>query len=444
MKYLKISNQGVLDMRLISLMGGTTKANDQFKIGKFGTGLKYYISWCLRNNVDFRIFCGTEEVKIKTVDEHIAGQDFAIMYVNEERSSVTTTMGHDWKAWMIIREIWCNALDEGDAQREETTTLEGYEGRTTFYTQIIPDIAQIIREWSLYFLQDVTPIWKSDNYSIYPGGEGLRLYKNGVLIYKSGMKDFRSVFSYDIKDASINELREFKGVVSMDIANALFNVDENTAKYFLDTIRNNHLESTMDLEWGDGFGKEWGKALGDSKLIHEKAAQSLIERGIDVDLSQYLMVPENFYNALIRKFPKARGLVQYVQGLEFYEQHNEKLASMVAHAVEQLKECGYEMNPELSYTYGLFQSRNAKAQINRNEKVIYVSNTMVSDGMQRIMGMLVEENEHYKTGFNDHTREFQQHFIDLYLSELVARRGEGMVSRTEYVAPLFQNHEENV
>ena len=44
MKYLKIQNKGELDIRLISLMGGSTKTGDTTKIGRFGTGLKYTLS----------------------------------------------------------------------------------------------------------------------------------------------------------------------------------------------------------------------------------------------------------------------------------------------------------------------------------------------------------------------------------------------------------------
>ncbi|MEE9573481.1 MAG: hypothetical protein V3W20_10565, partial [Candidatus Neomarinimicrobiota bacterium] len=117
MKYLKITNKGELDIRLVSLMGGTTKSSDKFKIGQFGTGLKYVLAFMFRNNIDFKIFVGENECKIHTEIETIRNQDFEIICINNQRTSITTQMGEDWKAWMIIREIWCNALDEGDAQK---------------------------------------------------------------------------------------------------------------------------------------------------------------------------------------------------------------------------------------------------------------------------------------------------------------------------------------
>jgi len=110
MKYLKITNNGELDIRLVALMGGTTKANDKYKIGQFGTGLKYTLAFLYRNNLDFKIFVGEQEVKLHTEKEEIRGETFEIICINGQRTSITTKMGEDWEAWMIVRELWCNAL----------------------------------------------------------------------------------------------------------------------------------------------------------------------------------------------------------------------------------------------------------------------------------------------------------------------------------------------
>jgi len=132
MKYLKIQNDGVLDIRLVALMGGTTKSNDEFKIGQFGTGLKYTLAFLFRNNLDFKIFSGTDLVDLSTENETIRDEVFEIICINGKRTSITTRMGEDWKAWMIVREIWCNALDEGGAKKDITSLVEGAEGTTTF------------------------------------------------------------------------------------------------------------------------------------------------------------------------------------------------------------------------------------------------------------------------------------------------------------------------
>ncbi len=44
---------------------------------------------------------------------------------------------------------------------------------------------------------------------------------------------------------------------------------------------------------------------------------------------------------------------------------------------------------------------------------------MVDRPMFDVIAMIIEENEHFNTGYKDHTREFQQHFIDLFTKTLL-------------------------
>src|ERR1041385_3308760 len=118
MKYLKISNKGELDTRLIFLMGGTTKENDPTKIGTFGTGLKYAISFLIRNNIEFKLFCGEQEVVFNTESQEIGDNSFDEIYCNGKSMNITTHYGHQWVAWEALREIWCNAKDEGSEEKK--------------------------------------------------------------------------------------------------------------------------------------------------------------------------------------------------------------------------------------------------------------------------------------------------------------------------------------
>src|SRR5690606_36252438 len=192
-----------------SLMGGTTKDNDPFKIGQWGSGLKYSIAYLFKNNIDFKIFIGEKEVKVETKIEEISGNEFEVVLVDGERTSLTTKMGgNDWKPWTIIRELWCNALDQGGEVRDVTTETKGEEGTTTFFLQVTPDFQKVIDNWTNYFVHDILPIFEDENFKIYPSFGKLRLFKQGVLIHES-TSDKNSLFSYDVRNADINELREF-------------------------------------------------------------------------------------------------------------------------------------------------------------------------------------------------------------------------------------------
>ena len=283
MKYLKIQNKGELDIRLVALMGGSTKTNDKYKIGKFGTGLKYTLAFLFRNNLDFRIFSGKENVNITVITENISNEDFEIICINDNRTSITTKMGLEWSAWMILRELWCNALDEGNAVKQiesnsDVSLLEGSEGNTTFFIQINDDINYVLGNWSDYFIVNETPLFENDDYGIYKNEGRLKLYKQGVLIYQH--PDIDSLLKYDIKNASINELREFKGSVSAEMFSALRNPNKETISYFFNNVKEELYEgSQMDYDWFSNFASIWKDTVGDRKIGYYSSSS---ERGNDI------------------------------------------------------------------------------------------------------------------------------------------------------------------
>lgn len=419
MKYLKIQNNGELDIRLVALMGGTTKAKDEFKIGQFGTGLKYTLAYLIRNNIDFHIFVGETEVKIKTEIEHIQGEDFNIICINGNRTSITDKMGLEWRVWMIIRELWCNALDEGGASKESTENLIGQAGCTTFYIQITEEVKRVMNEWINYFVHDITPLFTSDHYAIYPGGEDLRIYKQGVLIHE--IKGKKCVFNYDMKNASINELRQYMGSVSQPVFKCLQNATPNIIDYFLTNCTKEHFEgSDCDYNWYESWGNHWKETISDAKLIHQKAIDGIRSRGLDIDISNLVIVPEIVYKALTKEIKGISALRISSKSHEFFESYNQKLDDRLKQALITLHATGYNFSPKIKFVFGVFGDKNICAQINLDTCECFISEKMLQHTIFEIVAMLIEENEHLKTGYQDHTREFQTHFIKLYAKELLA------------------------
>lgn len=419
MKYIKIQNKGLLDMRLIALMGGTTKANDQYKIGQWGSGLKYTLAWLIKNNLSFHIFIGNEKVEISTETEEIRDEVFEIICIDGKRTSVTTQMGGNaWTEWMIIRELWCNALDEGDESREITTEVLGEEGCTTFYIQASSALMDVWNNWDNYFLHEIDPIFESDNHRIYPSSGNLKIYKQGVLIHED--KNQKSLFRYDVRNAEINELREFKGSVNYEIVKALSNANEMVIKYFFENINDPDLyEAKMDYDWYVGFSDNWASTLGDAKIIHKEAMDKMRGRGLDVDSGDFIMVPEKVYKFLTKKFDGIGALRTVGKMNEFFEVHDPNLELKIKSGLAVLESCGYFIHPELKFIFGVFGDKRVVAQINIDEKTIMVSESLVNRPMFDVLTMIIEENEHFNTGHEDETREFQQHFIDLYTKTLL-------------------------
>ncbi|WP_018629240.1 hypothetical protein [Niabella aurantiaca] len=419
MKYLKIKNNGELDIRLVALMGGTTKANDKFKIGQFGTGLKYTLAFLYRNNLDFKIFSGEKEVRLHIEKEDIRGEQFEIICIDGNRTSITTRMGEDWLAWMIIRELWCNALDEGGAERCETEVAVGDPGTTSFYIQIDRQIENVIKEWDKYFIHNKSHLFKTGVYTVYEGGPSLRFYKNGVLIFEN--TDKPALYSYDISNADINELREYRGNITQPIVYCLSTMNKGQVSDFLDSVSKGQFEYELDWNWYQDMKEGWKEAIGSAKIITEKTLQTIKDRGGKPDEAGLIIVPESLYKKLCSSF-EGIGATSVASGLkDFYEDYCERTESRIKQALTILESCGYVFHPELEFVYGFFEDKTTLAQVHLKTRKVYISKAFIQKPLFEVVAMLIEENEHFNTGLSDETRAFQQHFINLYTRQLLSK-----------------------
>jgi len=418
MKYLKISNKGLLDMRLVHLMGGTTKSNDKYKIGQFGTGLKYTLAFMLRNNIDFKIFIDSKEVKLSSKKEVIRNTSFEIIYINGDRTSITTNMGKEWEAWMIVRELWCNALDEVMPSYVITEEVKPQKGFTEYYIQLVPDIQKVMDDWDKYFIHGQEPVMETEDFAIYMGAESLRIYKQGVLISEQTGKS--SVFSYDIKGAELNELRETKWGADYYTNQCLPNFDKKTAEIFINNVKGKY-EEKMDYSWCSyrDYGEGWTEAIGNGKYCSYETYDKLIDRYPNLEDECVVQIPKGLFSKLIKNH-KSMSLVRASDKLnEFYEIYSETLHDKVTKCVKLLQSVGYFIDPNLQIIYGIFGDKQTQAQVSFDDKEIRLSQELENMPDSDLIVCLIEENEHYKTGYEDCTRSFQNHFIKLYTNLLL-------------------------
>lgn len=428
MKYLKITNKGCLDIRLVSLMGGTTKDNDVYKIGQFGSGLKYVLAYLLRNKVDFKVFIDNKEVVISVISEVIQSENFDIITVNGEKTSITTKMGKDWQPWMIIRELYSNALDEGDAEyqivkEEDISPKEEY---TEFYIELNVDFLEVYNNWNKYFIVGNEPMFENDRFAFHPCKGNLLLYKQGILIHED--KDYKSLFNIDIKNADINELREYKGSLYWDFADAIASIDDKkTIEYLLENLINDtdikYYEGKCEIDSQYGYKRNlsnvWKDVIGEAKIIDRDTLNKIKGKNANVDLSNVIVLPKNIYLALSTKFEGISAVRVASKIGEFYEIYDAELELKVKQALVILEESGYFIHPELTFVFGEFGAKDTLARIDLDKKEILISQKMSDRSMFSFVAMLIEENEHFQTGYSDETREFQQHFIDLYTKSIL-------------------------
>lgn len=427
MKYLKISNKGVLDIRLFSLMGGTTKDNDEAKIGQWGSGLKYAITFLLRNKIRFNIFLGNQEVNIETKVEEIRGENFEIIWVNGEKTSLTTKMGGSaWSEWECLREIYSNALDEGEAKKEIVEDSFLYksenEERTYFYIELTPKILEIYNNWGDYFIENKISMYENSNFKVYPSGGNLKLYKQGVLI---GKQDKPALFLYDFKNAHINELRQYKGSFENDLSHILYSIDDvATIEYIIKNINDDYYEAHIDYKfWRDNSwnkpNEAWKKAFGNAKIITQEIKNKCEGKQANVDLTHCIVLPKALYEGLNHHIEDISALRLADKVNEFYEIYDQELELKLKQCVTILEEADYWIHPEAKFIFGEFGQGTTLARINLDTKEIMISQKLKDKSLFDFCTMLVEENEHLRTGMSDETREFQQHFIDLYTKSIL-------------------------
>jgi hypothetical protein len=416
MKYLKIQNDGVLDENLIFLMGASTKNNDTSKIGQFGTGLKYSITWLLRNNVAFKLFLGGREVVIDTAPVNIRSNAFDVVRIDGRESSVTTRMGTDWKAWMILRELWCNAIDEGGNTIEEVTDVIGHEGKTTFYIQLIGEIAEAYKHWNKYF-NNRTPIFSNGEYRLYASeGNTMKVYRKGILIKE--YENTNSVFDYDFVNGYINELREYVGYLDLDISYCFAELDKKGITYLIENLDDDKREAKLDLSYSSF--RNWKEAFGNAKIISYESHRVLSEmKPESMAESNFVQLPSNFYKKLVKDIDGISALMTSHDAHTFFEVIDSKLSENVKQAMAILEACDYYVDAELNFITGIFNDKSVLARVNLKDRTVMLSTTLRDLGLKELVYAIIEETEHFRTGFSDNTREFQTHFIKLYANTLL-------------------------
>jgi hypothetical protein len=224
-------NKGVLSLIDITTMGDSSKREDESKIGKYDSGLKYAIAILYRNGVDINIKSGGCEYTFKTKivsDEHTNKKKELLVVIQKKEHETTEhvtafspNLGFEWKVWMAVRELYSNCLDEnGTIYFEPTDNINEY-GNTII--EINGDkLHDIVLNWDSFFIpQNEKPIFESQTVKIYKNTcDSIKLYKQGILIHSD--KHSKSKYRYDFSESldemrTLNDMDGFKSAVSSQI-----------------------------------------------------------------------------------------------------------------------------------------------------------------------------------------------------------------------------------
>jgi len=200
-----ITNKGLIDPLAFELIGASSKRSDSSTIGFFGSGVKYAIAGLLGRGIPFQVWRGNEMIDFATEEVEMRDMKFQRITINGRPTSMTTTMGPKWETWMLLRELYANAIDEG-GEMAVTDQYEDFitEGRTTI---ILPDadaLKDILDRQDYFFTRGRDVVYEDERLKVYEDIGTAGYYVKGIFVGGSG-----TGHGYQIKDEpyEINEER---------------------------------------------------------------------------------------------------------------------------------------------------------------------------------------------------------------------------------------------
>lgn len=425
-KYLEIKSFGLIDVEAFTLIGASTKRSNDSLIGFYGSGNKHAVATLLRQGINFKVFSGENEIVFTTQQKDFRGQKFEVILVNGLETSLTTTMGgNDWdSAFAPIREIYSNAMDEDkDATLKSVDSFEAEHGYTKFFIEMTKDVKHFYNNVHLYFCNQNPKVLYSDGRnSIFSNTDSgnIRVFRRGILSHLDDKN--KSLFHYNFHDIDINESRVVKYVwqIESKVAELLKGCNsENILQQLileLDGGNAGYLEhkANWDNHWN--FSESWLNVCQSMKFAPVEFINMFDAR----DLIGRRKLPIKLLKALKQQFEDLDVLgLNSKTDVSFVEiTPSQILIDKVIDALSMLKDTDYKhrFDFDLNIKYvKFFDSHTLGLAENDN---IYLSNKLDTYSVDEVAKIIIEENEHNRTGFSDETREFQNHLFNLYFEQL--------------------------
>lgn len=251
-------NKGLLDLACVTTMGVSVKQAGSF--GRFGTGLKYAIATILRGGGVINIWRGQKCHFFSTQTQIIRDEAFEVVCMDGQPIGFTTRLGRDWQPWMVLRELGCNARDEGGAfeiwDEEKEGAIQPAEDQTLIIVEW-KDLDDAYAERASLFLEG-EPIYEDERIRIIPQMSPY-LYHRSVRVFKLPKP---SIMTYDILvEQTLTEDRTLASHYEADriIKETLLKLTDKTAIERAVVSGENYHESGFqyDAVWGADPSREF-------------------------------------------------------------------------------------------------------------------------------------------------------------------------------------------
>jgi len=427
--YLKIQSKGEIEIEAFTLIGASSKRNDETKIGYFGSGLKYSIAALLRNNIDFKIFQGDNEIKFDVVDKSFRNDVYKAITVNGKETSMTTTMGgSDWDIpFAPFREIYSNALDEdSDVVLTTTTELTGDVGTTTILVEMTSAMKDFYNNINEYFCDKNPNVITTNKFgTVYPKASNgfTKLFRKGILCYED-LKP--ALFSYNSSEFTINESRVLNNSYGASASVARIwkaTKNEELISQLIDGLKGGNAgfyEHTLPYGTWEQFSDAWYEVCKNLKFVPAEALMFCKES----QLQGRVILPKSLLIPLYRQFDDLDilGISKKENGSEYVieEEPSTILTDKVIDALSMLRKTRYSSRmSKIDIQYANFIDSKVLGMADDGKTIL--STKLEVEDVPYIAKIIIEENEHNLSGFGDETRDFQNHLFKLYFDELISK-----------------------
>lgn len=418
MSYLRISNKGNLEIEALTLLGASSKRGDSSKIGIFGSGNKYALSYLLRNNYELIIYSGLKKIELTLKKKVFREHEFDVICVNGKETSITTEFGFDWKLWYAIRELYSNAVDEGIIDFSEIPDISPKENETHIYIGYKDDLSDLMFNIKDYIARDKKVLFECEEGKIY------EKHSNKACIYRKGIKchetSKQSIYDYDFNDLEIGENRT--AMFSWSIPESIWTLinkctDPKLLRKILYDLSNNKnlLENDIDDTFVSNYGtfhyEYWKEALKDKKIVPRNLGGYVQES----DRPKTLFLPGKLYNNLVGFLGKENQPENFTitERGDFYRKV--KLSESQALTFESVVNFMDKARFELPYKVEIVEFDSPRVYGAVSGKTILLGTSSLNKGSQHTLNTLIEEYVHIKTEAMDETREFQESAIDEFI-----------------------------
>lgn len=444
-KYILIQNDGEIEANSFELIGASTKRGEKGKIGFFGSGLKYSIAYMMRNNIGFRIFSGNKELKFTTTPETLKGKTFERICIDGKPTSYTTTMGPTWtEDWFVLREIYCNAVDESGVQLiKNTENVQPSEGKTRIYIQLVSNLKAVIENWDRYFSDEREKLFSVDGcytsylgtsdiggrneqkVCVYPRTEGVA-YRRGVRVHTSN----RLLFDYEFEYVDINEDRTAKNPNALPYCIADI-VGRFPNENYVKTILKSAQDDTMPIEYislsadraQNGYSEKWVE-FSKRVLLVVKEICGRYEDEINRTRKEVYLIPRYYAADMKKCLPEVEilGMGKSIGnvGITIVDR-TKKIDFLIKEVCASLEQMKYYVPYEITVVE--FDRDEVLGQADVPQKKIYLSTKLFDTGRREIALCIMEECEHIASGHEDETRAFQSHLFSSWLKSMEDANG---------------------